>query len=107
MCEVKKYQYKIVLAAPIGDRKGFAAVEIFGNQIEGNLAVMNHDNHFCGKRKNDDTFEIAGCIRTLTGIVDYHGSGFLGENGISFLLETERQKMILSGEILHIGDDEI
>lgn len=107
MCEIKKYQYRIVLAAPIGDRKGFATVKIFGNQIEGNLAVMNHDNHFCGKRKNDGIFEIAGCIRTLTEIVDYHGSGFLDENGLSFLLETGCQKMILTGKILNIGNDEI
>lgn len=107
MSKTKKYQYSILLSAPIGDRKGFVIVKIFGNQIEGNLAVMSHDNHFCGKRKNDGTFEIAGCIRTLAGIVDYHGSGFLDENGLSFLLETERQKMILTGKILNIGDDEI
>lgn len=103
----KKYRYKIVLSAPIGDKEGFLTAEISNNKIEGKLTVMNRSNYFYGKIKDDGICEITGSISTLMRVINYRGNGSIDENNLSFLLETGCQKMILTGKILNIGDDEI
>lgn len=93
----KKYQYKIVLSAPIGEKEGFLTAEILNDKIEGKLTVMNHDNYFCGEY-NDDSCFIEGMIVTLTGVFQYFGSGHLDEKYIKLVLNIGRKNMLIRGE---------
>ena len=107
MEKIKVYRYEIVLSAPIGDKKGFFTVDIIQDKIEGSLIIMSNKNYFCGTIKSNGSCEISGYIKTLTGIVDYHGSGYLDEENLTLVLNTGNRKLIVSGKALSKGGSRV
>lgn len=100
MGNIKSCQYEIVLSTPIGDKKGILTVNIVHDRIEGNLIVMKNENYYCGRIKPDGSCEISGRIRTLIGVVDYHGEGYIAEQTVTLVLNTGKRKFVVSGKTL-------
>lgn len=106
MEKIKSRKYNIVLSAPIGDKKGVLNAHIFQDRLEGELIIMKNENYFCGTIQKNGSCEISGHIKTLSGIVDYSGTGYLDSKTVTLVLNTRNRNLIVTGEIQDKGGND-
>ncbi|MGN1133889.1 MAG: hypothetical protein ACI4RN_05465 [Oscillospiraceae bacterium] len=107
MDSIKRYNYNIIMAAPIGDKKGTLKVEIIDNKLEGSLVIMKNENYFYGSIKSNGSCEVMGDIKTLTGTVEYQGEGYLDMQTVTLVLNAGSNSLIITGKASDEGGSKV
>lgn len=106
MSDTKTLRYKVTLFAPIGDKNGELAVRAAGEQVEGELMVMQNKNYFCGSIKSDGSCMVSGNIRTLNDNVEYTASGYITPQAVTLVLYAGRKRLLVTGEAINEGGND-
>ena len=89
--------YKIEMKTPI-IRNGTMFVQITGNEIRGNLDLMEHSQPFYGNVNKNGTCNIQGNIITLTKTIAYHAIGEMTKEKISLKVYTNQDTFYIAGK---------
>lgn len=93
-----RYQYDVVMKAPIGNRTGKMTLMVDNQQqITGVLDILNHALPFKGTADEEGACFFEGIIETLVRKVRYIARGHFDAHRITLLLSTERSSYAMSG----------
>ena len=102
---MREWNYRICLAAPLGDRNGTMVLHEADGRVDGWLNVMNEKNSFSGVLSDEGQLAVSGALRTLVSTMHYTATGTVSGQRILLNLETDTGAQYpLSGEELPIHD---
>lgn len=93
---MKEYKYKVSLDTSFGKKSGIMLFDIEGEDVNGILKIMQHENLFHGHILNEKC-HITGNLKTLIHTFHYEADGTVTVNEISFVLVTNKHRFILTG----------
>lgn len=97
--------YRICLAAPLGDRNGTMVFHEAEGKVDGWMNVMNEKNRFSGELSDEGQLTFSGVIRTLISTVHYTATGTVSGRNILLDLKTDSGAHYpISGEEFNIDD---
>lgn len=93
---MKEYKYTVTLETFFGDKTGTMLFDVEDDSVKGILKIMQHENPFHGHISKEEC-HIIGSLKTLINTVHYEADGTVSENGISFILVTNKHRLLLTG----------
>uniref|UniRef100_UPI0006D23B88 hypothetical protein n=1 Tax=Clostridium sp. NkU-1 TaxID=1095009 RepID=UPI0006D23B88 len=93
------YRYQIELIAPLGARNGEIKVQLTGNEISGEFAILGNTSAFAHGCYEAGIITVSGKLKTLMYSIPYELIGEMGEEAIRFEMQTSKGVLSVSGTI--------
>ena len=105
MNEQKHLKYNIVMNTTIGNKTGTLYAKIVDDTLTCVIIIMKNENYFSGIINSYGKFKIHGHLKTLTNNIECDGEGYLDDSTITFTLNAEGRKLIITGTSdVKVGD---
>ena len=86
--KTETYQYRIHLETPLGIKQGKFTLSATGEQLEGTVELLGHQQGRTGRLQPDGSCVFSGQFKTLRSVFDYTAIGHFDEAGITFDLSS-------------------
>ena len=95
---MKSQRYRIAMHTPLGKKSGKMLVFFDGNNINGEIELLQQKVPFEGNIREDGRCEIFGCLKTLMTTIRYKAVGEVTPDRLYLDLNGEHAKLIIQGE---------
>ena len=102
---MKSQKYRIAMHTPLGKKSGRMMVFFDGNNINGEMELLQQKVPFNGNIREDGRCEIFGCLKTLMTKLRYKAVGEVTQDRLSLDLDGEHAKLKIQGEPMIASDE--
>ena len=92
-----EYLYDVALSTPLGIRRGTMKMLISGEQADGWLRLLGHQEPFYGRVMSDGSCDLYGKIITFMRSIEYTAQGSVNSNQLHLELQSKQNHFALNG----------